>query len=341
MSKLLPSQRLLFNRTAIRVAVCLLFGATIFLNGCKRPVRRNRARAKDSNAEALKEADTDFRLAFDFLDNFHQFDSKSVGQQITFHLQRWISSQQPDPDWIADPLLTRLPKRFSATQKEDFLSKLRFDADAFDVVLFREAIWSRDLAKQIDAARLHDVKLASWLESQSSEIGAESLSELETAAKIFDWTVRNIQLVGLPYASPDTSPDGEKENGNLVIPPDGAMYLPAESLITGRGDWIARMRVANLIARQAGLATAVMAIDQDSGEEEPWCWAVLIEGQLYLLIFVWECRFLLMEKGRGSLRWLTLLMTPAGCGRWTLSRMILAAPASIRFPKLTLRASSR
>jgi len=278
----------LLSSAAIRVAVFLLFGASVFLVGCKRPVRRPRTRARDSNAEALKEADTDFRVAFDFLDNFHQFETKSVGQQITYHLQRWISNQQPDPDWIADPLLTRLPKRFSGTQKDDFLSKLRFDADGFDVVILREAIWARDLARQIAAARLHDVRLAAWLADQSSELGPESLAELETAAKIFDWTVRNIQLVKMPYAQPEEDEgDGadERNGGKLAIPPDGAMYLPAEALMTGRGDWIARMRVANLIARQSGLATAVTAIDQDDGEEEPWCWAVLVKGQLYLFDF--------------------------------------------------------
>lgn len=275
-------QHRILQNIAIRAAVCLLVGATLFCVGCNPPPRRSRPRTRDSNAETLKEADTDFRVAFDFLDNFHQFDPKSVGQQITYHLQRWISNQQPDPDWIADPLLTRLPKRFSGTRKDDFLSKLRFDADAFDVVILREAIWSRDLARQIDAARLHDATLADWLEGQANEMNGQSLAELETAAKIFDWTVRNIQLVRLPYARPD---EDDENASNLVVPPDGAMYLPAEALMTGRGDWIARMRVANLIARQAGLATAVMAIDQDSGEEEPWCWAVLIEGQLYLFDF--------------------------------------------------------
>lgn len=265
---------------SLRLFMLLAFGF-LLVPACSRPAVRPQARRRDSNAEVANPRNSDFRVAFDFLDNFHQFDPTEVGQRITYHLQRWVSSQQPDPDWIEDPLIKRLPKRFSSTQADGFLSKLRFDKSAFDVLILREAIWTRDLALQIDKAALHDRQFRDWLAANDAGIKEESLEELTTAAKIFDWTVRNIQLEKLPYATAPVDEHGRE----TLVPKDGAMYLPAEALMVGRGDWIARARVANLIARQAGLATVVLAVESESGVESPWCWAVLIEEQLYLFDF--------------------------------------------------------
>ncbi len=194
-------------------------------------------------------------------------------------MQRWAERQQPDPDWIADPLFGRLPQRFAAIRDNLNLSRLKFEL--FDISTLREAIWVRDLARQIESRELHDQPLADWLQQHTSEIGETPGQDLRLAVAIFDWVVRNIQLEAIPTpgTAADNNVDGQPPNS--MIPPPGAKYLPIESLLLGRGDWIVRSRIAILIARQVGIPFVMLGVENDA-EPTPWCLAALIERQLYL-----------------------------------------------------------
>ncbi len=270
-------------RSGWRVASGLLCLAFLTL-GC-RPDPAPPPRRRDSNVEAQREVNSDFRVAFDFLRNYESYDAEEAGKRITYHLQRWAANQQPDPDWIEDPLIQRLPQRFAYLQDDHFLGKLQFDSANFDVVILREAIWTHDLADQIKSEKLHDWRLDEWIHGPAFQDRLSIQSSVLAAAKVFDWTVRNIQLKPLPYTAPKEDPD----DGPVLVPDEGAMYLPSESLLIGQGDWIARARVANLVARQSGLTSVVLGIDSDSTDASqtprPWCWAVFLEGQLYLFDF--------------------------------------------------------
>ncbi|MEM7314144.1 MAG: hypothetical protein AAF497_13435, partial [Planctomycetota bacterium] len=227
------------------------------------------ATSKTEKRDAVNEANTDFRRAIDFLDNFHQYDPGQVTDRIMYRLQRWADTQNPDPDWIADPLFKRLPERFAGMQGKSFLSRTSFQP--FDIMILREALWCRDIAKQTIERPLHDYRLAEWLKDGPQGLSESDKLDLEAATNLFDWVVRNIQLEA-PLEPTDENPDA---------PPLGAKYLPSDALLAGKGDWLVRARIVNLLARQLEIPTVMIGIE-DEETVRTWCLAVLLNKQLYL-----------------------------------------------------------
>ncbi len=253
---------------AIWVVVLVLLACT---TGCD-PQQANAPKVATSNTtktDTVNEANSDFRRAIDFLDNYHEYDPTQVSERIMYRLQRWADTQQPDPDWIAHPIFKRLPKRFEGMQGKAFLSRTSFQP--FDIVILREALWCRDISKQIIERPLHDVRLAKWLESQSDTLDNSDHLDLEAAANLFDWVVRNIQLEAVMQATEET-PD---------VPPPGAKYLPSDAMLAGRGDWLVRARIVNLMARQLEIPSIMIGVEDDDATRT-WCVAFLINKQLYL-----------------------------------------------------------
>ena len=81
------------------------------------------------------------------------------------------------------------------------LSRQRFTND--DIYAIQESVWMRQLAHWVSTQPL-DPLFAKWLDRRNSGLGEETADQLGTAYRLFDWTVRNIQLdEQLP--SPDES----------------------------------------------------------------------------------------------------------------------------------------
>lgn len=120
----------------------------------------------------------------------------------------------------------------------------RFTVD--DGKVLREIVWIRD------AARL--------------AVGPTTDS-LERATRMFDWTVRNIQLV------PDDAP-----------PETAPPQLPWHTLLLGRGTALEQAWLFQLMARQQGLNVVLLAYPGSTIDAKPhwWCAALLLDGELYL-----------------------------------------------------------
>ncbi len=252
-----------------------------------------------SDSQAAEQAKADFRAAMEFLDNFHEYDTRSVATRILYHLQKWAEEQDPDPDWIADPLFRRLPTRFDAMQGEAVLSRLAFQN--FDIMMLREALWARDLARQVRDAPLHDVRLQRWLDGQSDKLSADSVYDLQVALKICDWVVRNIEQ------TPIIAGEG--------LPAPGAAILPGESLLIGEGDWMVKSRVATLMGRQLGIPLTMLAIEPEDAEPVPWCLSILIDGELFLF----DMRLglpLPTREGTGVITLKSLIDDPSRIASW-------------------------
>lgn len=269
---------------------CLLLACFVFsvgLSGCNRQSEFDIAEATTRQRDDTRlEKSADFRTAMGYLDNLHEFEMSAATTKICYHLHRWASDQKPDPDWIADPLYSQLPNRLN--RMKSILTPLAEKAtfSAFDVMMLREAIWMRDLARQMKAAEIQDSAFAGWLESAGLD---DRVSEdLRIGFSICDWVVRNVELdpihskAGHPVESPDTedsgSPEGDSEGPMFR---DGADSLPWESLLIGHGDWVSRSRIATLMGRQLGMNIIMLGIEGD-GEDRPWCLGIQLGEQLYL-----------------------------------------------------------
>lgn len=130
------------------------------------------------------------------------------------------------------------------------LADLHFPDEDRDAL--REALLLRDLSR--------------WVRGEEPD-------DLSRAKRLFDWTVRNIQL----------EPDQLEHQGQLVSP---LMKRPMEVLIRGTGTAMERAWVFILLARQQGLDAVVLALQDPADPLQqrviPWVVAVLSEGNLYL-----------------------------------------------------------
>jgi len=92
-------------------------------------------------------------------------------KQIVTRLNQWVESQQAPPDWELDATVTALPESVRRSVALRDLDRLKYTS--YDGFALREAFWMHDLSNWARGERLHAV---------------------DRAKRLFDWTVRNIQL---------------------------------------------------------------------------------------------------------------------------------------------------
>jgi hypothetical protein len=159
-------------------------------------------------------------------------------QQIVERLNQWGGSQEA-PAWQPDPLALEAKSAWPAVPGSERLDSLQFDLA--DARALRESLWLKQIA---------------------ARVGKDT--DLKVSAQLFDWTVRNIQLVA------EDTPEAAVE------------HLPDEILLLGRGSAVDRAWVFILLVRQVGLDAAMLAFTGENGRQIPWLSAVWIEGRWYL-----------------------------------------------------------
>ena len=182
-------------------------------------------------------------------------------RQVMDRLNQWVPTQVPPADWKLDPLAAQLPPSLGEIPPMEDVASMQFSA--YDGFMLEEAIWLRDLSN--------------WARGKG-------LDDLQRAKKLFDWTVRNIQL----------DPD-------LV---DRTPLLPREVLLLGHGTEWERAWVFILLRGskdstppcwpwtpgppqktgrgKKGKDSAASTATVPLVDLRPWCVAVLAEGKLYL-----------------------------------------------------------
>jgi hypothetical protein len=166
--------------------------------------------------------------------------------QVVSRLDRWLDTQRPTSTPAADPMLQTLPKKLADLPQLRELERLKLSG--YDAFALREAVWLREISN--------------WA-------SGDQLDDLPRAQKLFDWTVRNIQLdADLPQRVP---------------------LLPWENLFYGRGTSQERAWVFILLARQQGIDAALLAVEEpaEKGTDEetslrPWVVGVSAGGEVYL-----------------------------------------------------------
>ncbi|HEV3004608.1 MAG TPA: transglutaminase domain-containing protein [Pirellulales bacterium] len=160
---------------------------------------------------------------------------------VVSQLNQWIAVQKPVPDWRRDPLIETLP---TGLQKLPALKQL----DAFSFPL----------------SDANDLRQAVWLRSISNTVTRDATDDLDRAVRLFDWTVRNIQL----------------------DPADGSApaLVPWQTIALGHGQAADRTWVFVLLARQQGLDVVRLARLEASSDEpqETELTALALDGQLFL-----------------------------------------------------------
>ncbi len=233
-------------------------------------------------------------------------DPARIRAQVMYHLDRWVDQQPPDDGWIVDPLVRRLPRALRASAGVDELTTMRFGLQ--DVHSLQEASWHRALSEWVTQRHRDEDfgyliaqagpvsatdrdKLASALRALDPSLDKSSAPALASALRLFDWTVRSIQLEPLlPYPKDVVGPQPDANPSALeaitppparAIPGPGYQRFPWQVLLYGRGDAWERARAFVLLCRQQGIDAVVLGFDT-ADPPQPWVAAVMIAGKLYL-----------------------------------------------------------
>lgn len=180
-------------------------------------------------------------IAMDKFNRLEEFVEAEMLNQAIDQFDQWIQGQKPLEGWQVDPMMAAQPQLMSALPELKELDKLSFSRA--DILALQEAVLMRDVS--------------AWARG-------EQVDDLERAKQLFDWTVRNVQLVA--------------SHGQPI-------QRPFETLVLGSGTVVDRAWLFILLCRQQGLDAVMLAIrdplDPSKQRFGPWAPAVLIGKSLY------------------------------------------------------------
>ncbi len=185
-----------------------------------------------------------FDLVAENLERLEQFETLEIRKQICDRLNQWNLQEKPKVNWQADPLLAGLRPELRGLLAVKSLDNTLFQPP--DAEYLHEAVWLRDISR---AAR------------------GDQFNDLGVAERLFDWTVRNIQL-----------------EADVAAPTKGSpRHRVFQTLLLGRGSATDRAWVFMLLARQQGLDIVLLAGTDESGKSQrPSLCALASGGELYL-----------------------------------------------------------
>ncbi|MCL4205405.1 MAG: tetratricopeptide repeat protein [Pirellulaceae bacterium] len=223
--------------------------------------------------------------ALDYVSRLEDFEPQQGMMQVAYQLNRWLESADGLDEWEASPLLAGLPASLREIPPLARLDKREFTID--DVLYLREASWMKSVSQWV-AERNEPVDGGDWLKQLEQTRGEPHSHDIALAMRLFDWTVRNIQLDPLlEFPAAQNAPPGI----DLALwplyqaePGPGYRTWPWQTLMFGRGDAWQRARVFAGLARQQEIDVVVLAVEADSPEKRPrpWVAAALIDDDLYL-----------------------------------------------------------
>ena len=216
-----------------------------------------------------------------------ELNSENANQQIVYHLNRWAESQSELSADAAPEIL----KTLSTVAPVDQLSQrvTRSDYSGADIPHLRDAYLFKKLTEWINTEVRDDILLEDWFADfdaadggTEDDHGRTAADKLQTAARLFDWTIRNIALEPLQAIYPPQLPRPKLAPGVDFEGP-GYRQSDFETLMRGSGDSYQRAGVFTQLCAQAGIPAAVLAtLSATDGELTPWAVGVLVGTEIYL-----------------------------------------------------------
>lgn len=265
---------LLGSRTVAWLAVAGL----AVLGGCESGDQRATRRAEQA-INAVKTQSDSIHDAARYIAQITPINREKVAYEVQLHLNKWLQSAPP-PKSAAVPseLVEGLPPDLRASSGLNGAAGGQFDT--WDVEYLYQCQLYRRLSSWIIAEPLRDALIRGWLSKQSGQMSSEALGQLEQACKLFDWSVRNIVIHGQPS-------DVERLIDDPRVPLNdngiGYRYLPWQTILYSRGDFVDRGRVFTSLAQQRELQTVWVALRLPSSPSAKlWAVGVVIADKCYL-----------------------------------------------------------
>ncbi|MEM6978048.1 MAG: hypothetical protein AAF539_00185 [Planctomycetota bacterium] len=267
--------------------ICLLFGGISL--GCRddRDLVRQIQTQRQLSIQASSRQD---RLGdvTGLLRQFVDLNADKAGEQISFQLNLWRSERadaKPDSQASEPALPMDLLGNWSdLIPTPDIAARIaQRDYIASDTAWLRDAFLMAQVSDWADSSISDDPWLEAWFDSISGSpdgLAQPELEQLRVASRLFDWTIRNIALEPSgtptpPYPTP-SYPFGMTYGG------PGYRQSVYQTLWRGSGDSLQRSQVFCQLCFQAGIPSAILAMQDADGSRQPWSVGVLIDNQIYL-----------------------------------------------------------
>ena len=277
------------QRCCWRAALVVLLLSHLF--GCER-AQRSAPTVKQQTTTALDASTRELRNALELLQDPNLTGQSPTAGKIAYGLNAWISNQPPLPNWQTSELTKNLPTEVQRVLRRRARSTSQ-DFNIEDVVFLRETLWLRDVSSWIVKQKI-DPAFERWLDGVRGQLGDTTVNKLGIAYRLFDWTIRNIQLDPIspdfrdfmpetPAENSDQSPRPQHYAPRFGIPGPGYRFSAEQLLLYGHGDFWQRSWLFMLLARQQGIEVAMLAAPGIASEKPlPWCTAVLLDERLFL-----------------------------------------------------------
>ena len=252
----------------------LLLLTPLLLSGC-----RDRSQVNVSEIRPRETESDNLQTALAIVDGLDNADLSQATSACIYNFNQWIEKHDDDSQWVTPSLLSALPIHLAGTGLVNNVGAKRFFPP--DVNYLQEMSWISQIARWIQANEVDHRKI--WDDHIPASVKSEDRAKLQKVLRMFDWTVRNVQLE--PLLEYPEVPEGETRTApELGMPGPGYSMAVRDILVFGKGDWWQRARVLALLARQVDVSVVLLGLPAEFGEaKQPWLTACLIGDQLYLL----------------------------------------------------------
>jgi hypothetical protein len=252
----------------------LLLLPPLLLSGC-----RDRSQVNVSEIRPRETESDNLQTALAIVDGLDNADLSQATSACIYNFNQWIEKHDDDSQWVTPSLLSALPIHLAGTGLVNNVGAKRFFPP--DVNYLQEMSWISQIARWIQANEVDHRKI--WDDHIPASVKREDRAKFQKVLRMFDWTVRNVQLE--PLLEYPEVPEGETRTApELGMPGPGYSMAVRDILVFGKGDWWQRARVLALLARQVDVSVVLLGLPAEFGEaKQPWLTACLIGDQLYLL----------------------------------------------------------
>ena len=215
--------------------------------------------------------------AFAFLAEYGELIPEEAQRRISSLLNAWLDAHPMAANPQLQEIVQQLP---AALQREPSVAKItagRFSDQ--DVDYLRLNYLLAQVNQWIDPEVNGDPLFMDWIASKASELGPDARADLEQAVRLFDWTVRNIQLE--PFEASGPAPPAPSLPAGLQFRGPGYRQTTFQTLNRGAGDAWQRARIFIQLCRQARIDACMLAAG-DGAPGKEWAVAVRIGSELYL-----------------------------------------------------------
>ncbi|MBX3422748.1 MAG: CDC27 family protein [Pirellulaceae bacterium] len=205
---------------------------------------------------------------------------KNLTEEVRVLLNTWVKAAHSDGEGLTESKLISGwdPAAMRQVGSESF-SRLQFATADIDYLF--QCRLMRQLSNWIIAEPVRDTLLEPALNSKQQTLDTGEAVKLEHAYKLFDWTIRNIKLAGVPSSQAQIKTPDPREP--LTDGGVGYSLLPLEATLYGAADFIVRGRVFAALAAQQGLTTCWISVGAQPGHSgDLLAMGVLIGKQLLL-----------------------------------------------------------